>query len=238
MTRRGGFTLVEVMVSLAILAFAVSASLAAVGMASEDVIDTVEQRKMRYLIQNLLGDIEKGMINPDDPEEEEAYFESMTGTFENLASDYDPDEFRDYQWDIPVFREEVIVGAPDEDSLLEMGYEVGENGAITGSPVSGDPEFEGMEGEGEQPPGQIKRVLVFVIRRLGETAEEDREFTIMTYLPLPGEEEQDLGGEGGGEGGGPGAGGGEGTRGGEGRGGSGGSDTKTGSADGGGGRGR
>ena len=52
----------------------------------------------------------------------------------------------------------------------------------------------------------MKRVLVFVVRRLGETAEEDREFTVMTYLPYPGEEDQTLGEGGEGGEGGPGSG--------------------------------
>ena len=216
MTRRGGFTLVEVMVSLVIMAGAVTASLAAVGMASEDVIDTVDQRKMRYLIQNLLGDIEKGKALPNDPEEEEFYEEGMQGDFLDYASPDDPSEFDGYQWYIPVFRDEIIVGAPDEDTLLDMGFVTDDGGNVTGRPVSNDfpPGEFGPEGEegSTEPPGQVKRVLVFVVRRLGETAEEDREFTVMTYLPYPGEEEQTLGkgaeggaGGPGGEGGGGGA---------------------------------
>lgn len=209
MTRREGFTLVEVMVSLVILAGAVTVSLAAVGMAAEDVIDTVDQRKMRYLIQNLLGDIEKGKALPNDEEEEELYEEGMQGDFIDYASPEDPEEFDGYQWYIPVFRDEVIVGAPDEDTLMDMGFVTDESGNVTGRPVSRDfppGEFgpEGEEGSSE-PPGQVKRVLVFVVRRLGETADEDREFTVMTYLPYPGEEEQTLGeGAGGGGPGGPG----------------------------------
>ncbi len=213
MTRRGGFTLVEVMVSLVIMAGAVTASLAAVGMASEDVIDTVDQRKMRYLIQNLLGDIEKGRALPDDLEAEEFYEEGMQGDFIDYASPDDPSEFDGYQWYIPVFRDEIIVGAPDEDTLLDMGFVTDDGGNVTGRPVSNDfpPGEFGPEGEAGStgPPGQVKRVLVFVVRRLGETAEEDREFTVMTYLPYPGEEDQTLGegGEGGPGGGaaGPGA---------------------------------
>ncbi|NRA95383.1 MAG: prepilin-type N-terminal cleavage/methylation domain-containing protein [Planctomycetes bacterium] len=210
MTRRGGFTLVEVMVSLVIMAGAVTASLAAVGMASEDVIDTVDQRKMRYLIQNLLGDIEKGRALPDDLEAEEFYEEGMQGDFIDYASPDDPSEFDGYQWYIPVFRDEVIAGAPDEDTLLDMGFVTDDGGNVTGRPVSNDfpPGEFGLEGEAGStgPPGQVKRVLVFVVRRLGETAEEDREFTVMTYLPYPGEEDQTLGEGGEGGEGGPGSG--------------------------------
>ena len=202
-----GFSLVEVLVCVVILAFGSATVLTAVGSATEDVLDTVDQRKMRYLIQNLLGDIEKGKANPDDPEEEEFYEEGMQGHFEDLASDDDPEEFDGYEWYIPVFRDEVIIGAPDEDTLLEMGFETDDEGKVTGRPVSNDyvdPGLGGLGEEGEapmEPPGQIKRILVFVVRRLGESADDDREFTVMTYLPYPDEENQQLGAESEGEGG-------------------------------------
>lgn len=209
-----GVSLVEVMVCLLILAFSLTGALVSIGSATEDVRDTVDQRKMRYLIQNLLGDIEKGKVMPDDPDEEEQYEEGMQGTFEALAHPDDEEEFQGYEWYIPVFRDEVIVGAPDEETLLDMGFETDDSGNVTGRPVSrdfqGDPEL-GPEGQPQEPPGQIKRILVFVVRRLGETAEDDREFTIMTYLPYPDEENQQLGAEGeGGEGGGNAGGGAEG----------------------------
>ena len=62
-----GFSLVEVLASLAILAFATSGALVAVGSAADDVQNTIDQRKMRYLIQNLLGDIAKGKTLPRRP---------------------------------------------------------------------------------------------------------------------------------------------------------------------------
>jgi hypothetical protein len=206
-----GFTLVEVMASLVIIMGAAIPMLVTMGQITDDVIVTVEQRKMRYLIQNILGDLEKGKFLPES-EEEVGYEEGMIGDFNDFASDFNPSEYQWFEWSIPVFRDEIIIGGADEETLLEQGFERGENGSIQGRPVSSDPAYsqglEGTEGEGATtPPGQIKRVLVFVVRRLGEVAEDDREFVLMTYLPYPGEEQQQLGGEGGEGEGGPGEGG-------------------------------
>jgi len=210
--RDEGFTLVEVMVSLMICTSVVIAALTIIGQATEDVIDTVEQRKMRYLVQNILGDVKKGPFIPNAPEEtrEEFYEEGQSGDFNDFASSFDPNEYERFGWEIPVFRDEVIVGAPDDETLQEMGFLRDENGNVSGRPVTNDPEqFEpgagGLGGENTEEiqasPGQIKRVLVFNVVRYAEDEADYRTFTVMIYLPHPDEEQQQLGegAEGGGE---------------------------------------
>lgn len=193
-TSEAGFTLVEVVASFLIVAGAMIPLLTSLGTSTEKVMDTVNQRKMRYLMQLVLADIELGKLSE---EEEERYEEGTRDDFDGWASTERPDEYEGFEYVVEILREEVIVGGEDEEALAEAGFQTDESGRIVGRPVTNDL-LEEQEEEGiEPPPGQIKRVLVLKVRRAGEDADDDIEYTIMTYLPQPDEESRELGAEGG-----------------------------------------
>lgn len=207
--RQCGFTLVEVMVALVIVTGSMVSLLSVVGNATDDVIRTVRQRKLRYLMQLQLGDIEtRASMESSEESDGLVYEEGMRGDFRDFASRDQPTEYDQYEWRIPVFRDEIVAGASgDDEELLEAGFVEDSQGRITGRPVTRDAyrDAEGGE-EGEEigpPPGQVKRVLIFSVRFVGESVDDDLEYAIMTYLPYPGEEEQQQAGEGA-EGAGPG----------------------------------
>ncbi|HMS16561.1 MAG TPA: type II secretion system protein [Planctomycetota bacterium] len=206
-TRQHGFTLVEVMVALVIVTGSMVSLLSVVGNATDDVIRTVRQRKLRYLMQLQLGDIEtRASMESSEESEGLVYEEGMRGDFRDFASRDQPNEYDQYEWRIPVFRDEIVAGATgDDEELLEAGFVEDSQGRITGRPVTRDAylEVEGGEEEVGPPPGQVKRVLIFSVRFVGESVDDDLEYAIMTYLPYPGEEEQQQAVEGG-EGTGPG----------------------------------
>lgn len=190
--REGGFTLIEVMVSLVIVTGAMVSLLTVVGNATDDVIRTVRQRKLRYLMQLQLGDVEmRASIDSSESSAGLIYEEGMRGDFRDFASPDDPGEFDNYEWRIPVFRDEIITGASaDDEELMEAGFVQDSRGRITGRPVTRDV-YRGAETESSEdgpPPGQVKRVLIFSVRYVGESVEDDIEYSIMTYLPFPGEE--------------------------------------------------
>ena len=183
-------------------------------------MDTVAQRKMRHLMQIIIADVEIGRLSQSE-DEEERYEEGSRGTFEGFASEDKPNEYDDFEWSIDVLREEMIVGGDDEDALEEAGFERDSSGRLIGRPVSNDL-FRNEEEEGP-PPGQMKRLVVVTVRMISEDADNDRSYSMMTYLPSPDEElRQIAGGEAApGEGGGPPAPGGQGgvdLRGGQGQG--------------------
>ena len=183
--------------ALAIVAGSMVSLLTVVGSATDDVIRTVRQRKLRYLMQLQLGDIlTRATVPPEEESELMMYEEGMHGDFRDFASPGQPEEYDNYVWTIPVLRDEIITGAPLEaDELIEAGFVEDSNGRITGRPVSRDMYSDLEEEEFEMPEGQLKRVLVFTVRYQGETAEDDLVYSIMTYLPYPGEEEPKSGGE-------------------------------------------
>jgi hypothetical protein len=115
----------------------------------------------------------------------------MSGTFEGFGSEDDPDEYAGYEWVIEVHREMVVTGGGE--NLEDQGFEYGEGSMPMGRPITND---NFGDDEEEEPEGQIKRVVVIAIRRVGEDAADDRTLRIMTFLPNPGEEEQDLSGGG------------------------------------------
>jgi hypothetical protein len=195
------------MVALVIVTGSMVSLLSVVGNATDDVIRTVRQRKLRYLMQLQLGDIEtRASMESSEESEGLVYEEGMRGDFRDFASRDQPNEYDQYEWRIPVFRDEIVAGATgDDEDLLEAGFVEDSQGRITGRPVTRDAyrEVEGGEEEVGPPPGQVKRVLIFSVRFVGESVDDDLEYAIMTYLPYPGEEEQQQAAEGG-EGTGPG----------------------------------
>ena len=183
-----GITLVEAVVSLVIVASAIIPAMTALGGASENVLKTKNRRIMRYLAQLVIADIELGKLHPE--EEGERYEEGSSGTFEGFGSEDDPDEYAQYEYTVEVLREIPIVGA-SEEQLEDQGFESTESGQFLGRPVSND--FLGSEeGEEEQPEGQMKRLVIIAIKLVGEDAVDDRTLRVMTYLPIPDEEEQGL----------------------------------------------
>lgn len=215
--RESGFSLIEVLVSLAILAAAIIPLMAVLGRATEDVYETVNQRKLRYLSQWIVGDLEVGKLNPNDPDEELPYEEGTQRWFADMNLTEDEEEFEGFKFVVEALRDEVITGALDEETALDAGFIPDGNGGFTRAVTNDEPSsqaeggegaglFGGIGGEGEPPPGQLKRVAVIAVIREGETAEEDRVFRLMMYLPHPDEESQSLAGGEGGEGGAGGAG--------------------------------
>ena len=182
-----GITLVEAMVSLAIVAAAVIPAMTALGGATDNVIRTRDRRKLRYLSQILIADIERSQVKTHPDEEGEGYEEGDSGTFEGYESSDRPGEYAAFEWVIEVLREVMVTGGGGD--LESFGFADAGEGPAIGRPVSNDLPLG--EGEEEAPPeGQVKRVLVVAIRRVGEDADDDRTLRIMTYLPSPGEEEQ------------------------------------------------
>lgn len=193
---RGGFTLVEVVVALVIVASAFLPLMASLGSSAEKVLDATLHRKMRYLMQIQAADVEIQQIKPpgegEDEEDAERYEEGSRGTFEAFASEDMPGEYDAFTWEVEIYREELICGGSDDpEALEEAGFETGPSGEIIGRPVSNDPRDEGEE----EPEGQMKRLMVLTVRCEGEDADHDLAYRIMTYLPIPGEEDRQIGGE-------------------------------------------
>ncbi len=195
--RDRGFTLIEVIVSLLIITGTATMVLTAMSGATSKAMDAMARRKLRYLSQLIMADIELGKLVPGE-EEEERYEEGSSDDFSGWASDDRPDEYEHFRFVVEVLREEILVGAEDEEALEDTGFSAsaseGEagSGSLLGRPVSND-DLENEE-DLEEPPGQRKRLLVLAVERLGEDADDDLTLRIVTYLPVPGEEEASLGG--------------------------------------------
>ena len=188
-TRRdSGFTLVEVIAALVIVSTVMVYALAAIGNATDKVLDTVNRRKMSYLMQIVMADVEIGRLSPD--EETERFEEGYVGTFEGFGSIDDPDEYANYEYVVEVLRDEVVVGG-NEDEFKEAGFTEGADGTLIGEPVSNDVGYGELFGEGGVPEdGQLKRVVVIMIRRMDD--DDSKAMRVMTYLPYPGEEERQI----------------------------------------------
>ena len=190
--------LMEVMVALMIMAVAVIPLLASLGSATDSVINTVRRRKMRYLAQIIIADVEIGKTSPD--QEEEPYEEGTRESCETWASEEDPQEYSRFEYVVEALRDEMITpggGGQDEEAMLDAGFEPTSSGGWT-RPVSNDLGLFGGAGEGEAagPEGPMKRLAVIAIRYVSDDPEEEIVLRIMTYLPYPGEEEQPAGGAG------------------------------------------
>ncbi len=198
---QAGFTLVEVVVSLVIVAGSMIPLLTILGQAGEDVLVTTEERKLRHLMQIILADVELGPLSEAEAEDE-AHEEGESGDFSGFGSPDNPDEYADFEWTIDVLREEIVLGGADEATLADAGFSTDSSGRMLGRPVSSDRGSIEEDEAATDPEGEIKRVLVVSVRMIGESTDTDRVLRVMTYLPNPGEEERDLsGGTGGAEGG-------------------------------------
>jgi prepilin-type N-terminal cleavage/methylation domain-containing protein len=191
-----GFTLVEVVVSLVIVAGSMIPLLTVLGQAGEDVLETTDERKLRHLMQIILAEVQLGPLGTDE-EDAEPHEEGDHGDFSGFGAIDDPQEYAGFEWDIEVFREEIVLGGADDETLADAGFSTDSSGRMIGRPISNDFTTEAENESEVDPEGEIKRVLVLTVRKVGETSDGDRVLRIMTYLPNPGEEERELSGEGG-----------------------------------------
>ena len=117
----------------------------------------------------------------------DAIWEGMQATFET-------EEYQAFTWTIR--REEIpIVGSTEED-LEKAGFRKEPGGSGYSRPQTDD-SLSGADEHVEKPEGQFKSRVILTVRWHAENADEDREFSIETYLPVNGEEEEGGGGPGG-----------------------------------------
>ena len=191
-SRQRGFTLMEVIVALVIVAGGTIALLATLGSATESAMQSVDRRKIRYLAQIVLADVEVGKISPT--AEEERYEEGTREAFAGWGSAAEPDEYASFEYEIEALRDELVTSAgADPEQMQDAGFQQNSDGTWS-RPVSNDSFGFGEEGEEEPPPtGPMKRLAVIAIRKLTENPAHEVVLRIMTYLPAPDEESQSLG---------------------------------------------
>jgi prepilin-type N-terminal cleavage/methylation domain-containing protein len=200
-----GFTLLEVLIALAIMGIALVGFQAITGGAYERALVTRVNRQMRALVEYQMGQITVGKLHPD---EDDPYPDGQTGTFEDVGG-Y-AEEYQAFTWEVR--REEIpIVGANEED-LEKAGFkkEPGNSGGYVRAQT--DDILAGTDEHLEKPAGQFKSRMTLIVRWHAMSADEDREFKIETYLPVYGEEDT-AGPDAGGAPGGPGTPGAAGTEG-------------------------
>jgi prepilin-type N-terminal cleavage/methylation domain-containing protein len=188
-SREAGFTILEVLVALLIVGIAITGFQTVTGGAYERAIVTKINRQMRHLVAYQMGQITVGKLHP---EEEDPFPDGQSGTFEDVGG-Y-PEEYQAFTWTIR--REEIpIVGSTEED-LEKAGFRKEPGGSGYSRPQTDDI-LSGADEHVEKPEGQFKSRVILTVRWHAENADEDREFSIETYLPVNGEEEEGGGGPGG-----------------------------------------
>lgn len=184
-----GFTLLEVLVTLVILAYAVPLFQVIVGKSVDRALVTKINRQMRALAQYQMGQITVGKLHPD---EEDPFPDGQTGTFDDVGG-Y-PDEYSAFTWSLR--REEVAICGANEEDLQKAGFTKSVGGGL--SRPQTDDILSGKDEHVEKPAGQFKSRVTLTVIWHAENADEDQELSVMTYLPVNGEEEAG-GGEGGGK---------------------------------------
>jgi prepilin-type N-terminal cleavage/methylation domain-containing protein len=179
-----GFTLLEVLVVLAILGYAVTGLIATVGRFTDVAVVTKVNRQMRQLVEYQMGQIAVGKLHPD---EEDPFPDGQTGAFLDVGG-Y-PEEYEAFTWEIR--REEVPICGTNDADLADAGFEQTSDGFVRRQT---DDILAGLDEHLEKPEGQFKSRVTLTVRWHGPSAEDDRVFTIVTLLPVNGEEEQDVGG--------------------------------------------
>jgi prepilin-type N-terminal cleavage/methylation domain-containing protein len=175
-----GFTLIEVLVTLAILGYAIVGFSAMVGQSVDLAIVTKVNRQMRQLVDYQMGQITVGKLHP---EEEDPFPDGQTGSFDDVGG-Y-PEEYQAYSWELR--REEIPICGTDEEELQKAGFDKAPGGTYARPQT--DDILSGEDEHVEQPEGQFKSRVTLIVRWHGESADDDREFAVVTYLPVNGEEE-------------------------------------------------
>jgi prepilin-type N-terminal cleavage/methylation domain-containing protein len=189
-----GFTLLEVLITLAILGYLVPLLQTTIETSFDRALTTKVNRQLRALANYQIGQITVGKIHPS---EEDPFPDGQSGTFDDVGG-Y-PEEYENFSWSVR--REEVPICGANEDDLLKAGFQKSENGALA-RPLTGDV-LSGSDPNVEKPAGQFKCRVTLTVHWRGSSADFDQDLTIVTYLPVDGEEDSSAGGAGGG----PGAGG-------------------------------
>ncbi|HYC76717.1 MAG TPA: type II secretion system protein [Planctomycetota bacterium] len=210
MTRRrrneGGFSLLEVLLSLAIVSIGTVYLLTTLGGVTDLAFTTKVNRQFRHLSQYQYGQTVIGKLHSD---EEDPFLDGQSGDFSDVGGW--ADEYAGYTWEIRV--DEVCVCGGGGTDLDEAGF-VEDGSGFPSRPYTDDVVraasgesggFASMLGDAApKPAGQFKKRITLFVRWAGEDAEHDRTFTLTTLVPSDDESKGELP-PGGGEGGGPGA---------------------------------
>jgi prepilin-type N-terminal cleavage/methylation domain-containing protein len=179
--RDGGFTLLEVLVTLMILAVSVPLLWVTVGNSVDRALVTKVNRQMRALAQFQIGQITVGKLHPD---EEDPFPDGQSGTFDDVGG-Y-PEEYAAFTWKLQ--REEIGICGTTEDDLQKAGFVKPATGGPMVRPQTDDI-LAGTNEHLEKPAGQFKSRVTLTVYWHGESADEDLELTVVTYLPVNGEED-------------------------------------------------
>jgi prepilin-type N-terminal cleavage/methylation domain-containing protein len=183
-----GFTLLEVLVTLLIIAYAVPLFQVIVGKSVDRALVTKVNRQMLALAQYQMGQITVGKLHPD---EEDPFPDGQTGTFDDIGG-Y-PEEYASYTWSLR--REEIAICGANEEDLEKAGFTKSQGGGL--SRPQTDDILSGEDEHVEKPEGQFKSRVTLTVYWHAENADDDLELSIVTYLPVSGEEEGGGGGAGG-----------------------------------------
>jgi len=181
-SREDGFTLLEVLVALAVISFAAVSFNVIVGGAMNRALVTKTNRQLRQLVEYQMGQISVGKLHPD---EEDPFPDGQSGAFDDVGG-Y-PEEYQAFSWTLQ--REEIPICGTNEDDLEKAGFrkEEGGTGLVR---AQTDDILAGKDEHLEKPEGQFKSRVTLTVRWSGRDADEDQLFSIVTYLPVNGEEEQ------------------------------------------------
>jgi prepilin-type N-terminal cleavage/methylation domain-containing protein len=181
--REHGFTLLEVLVTLAILGYAVVGFQAVVGKAVDAAVVTKINRQMRHVVEYQMGQIVVGKLHP---EEEDPFPHGQTGTFVEVGG-YD-EEYERFTWELE--REEVPICGASDDELANAGFDRTNDGQFSRRQT--DDVLAGIDEHLEKPKGQFKSRVRLTVRWNGPSADEDLVFSVVTYLPVNNEENQEV----------------------------------------------
>lgn len=186
----GGFSLLEVLVSVAIIGMAVVALQSSLGGAVDKAMATKVNRQMRHLAQFQYGQVVVGKLHP---EEQDPFLDGQTGGFEDVGG-Y-PEEYRAFGWEVRV--DEVAVCGASNLDLEEAGFAADEGGqysraltddlvqATQGEGAGGGGGFGALlRGEAPRPEGQFRRRITLTLHWAAANAEADRAYTLVTLVPV------------------------------------------------------
>lgn len=182
-----GFSLIEVIVSLAILGLAVPALQASLGAAVDKAILTKVNRQLRAVAQFQYGQVLVGKLHP---EETDPFLDGQTGGFEDVGGYRE--EYAEYGWELRV--EEVAVAGASNTDLEEAGF-ADDGSGMYARPYTDDLAEKASGGAGgggfaslfggdqPRPEGQFRKRITLTVRWAAESAEQDRVYTLVTLVP-------------------------------------------------------